>query len=101
MGTLFSWHRKPSETFGYASVLLWIQLRSPCWPGATKFTCRQNSQLLIGISSDGTRFLEYREDVSKTNNGGLGHRKIVPKVTVYENQTNTERCVFHIYEKYI
>lgn len=59
-------------------------------------------QLAIHTDKGGNRYLEYREDVSKTNAGGLKHRRIEPKVTrAYENRRCPERCPVKIYEKYI
>ncbi|XP_062586115.1 uncharacterized protein LOC134247754 [Saccostrea cucullata] len=62
-----------------------------------------NSQLSLHISKDdGRRYLQYTEDVSKSNTGGLNHRKIAPKVTrAYENVDEPERCLIKIFEKYI
>ena len=62
-----------------------------------------NSQLSLHISKDdGRRYLQYTEDVSKSNTGGLNHRKIEPKVTrAYENVDKPERCLVKIFEKYI
>lgn len=64
---------------------------------------RMKSQITIRIdSSSGRRYLEYREDVSKTNGGGLKDRKKAPKVTrAYENAKNPARCVVRLFEKYL
>lgn len=61
-----------------------------------------NSQIVPGTDSEGTRFLEYREDVSKTNAGGLAHRKVTSKSTrAFENIEDPKRCIVSLYEKYI
>ena len=60
------------------------------------------SQIKIYTSPSGRRYLEYTEDVSKSNTGGLRHRNVAPKVTrAYENLIKPERCVVNIYEKYM
>ena len=47
------------------------------------------------------QYLEYREDVSETNAGGLKDRKLQRKVTrAYENTANKKRCIVRLYEKY-
>ena len=41
----------------------------------------------------GCEFLQYLEDISKTNNGGLGHFRVKEKfVRAYKNSTKEERC---------
>ncbi|XP_013380784.1 zinc finger MYM-type protein 2 [Lingula anatina] len=47
-------------------------------------------------------YLKYSEDVSKTCQGGLKHRKLVPKqVTHFANADCPERCHVRIYKKYM
>ena len=42
-------------------------------------------------------YLKYMEDVSKSNQGGLAHRKKEPKQVVhYENVDNSERCLIRL-----
>ena len=44
----------------------------------------------------------YKEDVSKTCQGGLKHRKIVPKIVhAYENVFQPEQCIVKLYKKYM
>lgn len=64
---------------------------------------RMVSQITTRIDSKtGWKYLEYREDVSKTKGGGLRDRKTAPKVTrAYENRNNSERCLVRLYEKYL
>lgn len=60
------------------------------------------SQLLIVKSSDGKRYLEYTESVSKANQGGLKHKRINKKVVrAYENTEKPERCILRIFEMYM
>ncbi|VDI26941.1 Hypothetical predicted protein [Mytilus galloprovincialis] len=57
-----------------------------------------NSQISVKISpADGRQYLEYTEDVSKTNCGGLEHRKIQP----YQITDCPERCIINMYQKYM
>lgn len=47
------------------------------------------------------RYIEYKEDISKTNNGGLHHRLLKKKCTrAYENTDNPSRCIVRLFEKY-
>ena len=63
--------------------------------------CGDNSQLELLADSDGVKFLQYTEDVSKSNRGGLRHRKVTPKsVRAYPNSENKERCIVALYELY-
>ena len=49
---------------------------------------------------DGTDYLSYTKDFSKTNQGGLKHRFVAPKhVKVYENK-NSDRCLVRLYKIY-
>lgn len=52
------------------------------------------SQLQLVEPPDGRAYIIYREDVSKTNQGGLNSRRKKPKeVLHYANTTNQERCI--------
>ena len=43
--------------------------------------------------------LVYEEDISKTNQGGLQHRKCTPKQVVHiANTDNPERCLIRLYQ---
>ena len=60
-----------------------------------------NSQISVNLEN-GLKFLLYKEDVSKTRQGGLKHRKIVPKIVrAYENVFQPECCIVKLYEKYM
>ena len=49
----------------------------------------KNSQLLLHTDESGAEYLQYVEDVSKSNNGGLAHLRIKNKVVrAYENVEN-------------
>ncbi|XP_071078511.1 uncharacterized protein KIAA1958-like [Haliotis cracherodii] len=50
---------------------------------------------------NGRKYLLSTEDASKTNHGGLKHRKLVLKhVRAYENTDNPKRCFVRLFEKY-
>ena len=58
-------------------------------------------QLQLVEPPSGDPYLTYREDVSKTNQGGLKHRKKAPKEVIqYENKNNPERCIVKLFKKY-
>lgn len=60
-----------------------------------------NSQITVCSEQDGTKYLEYKEDVFKTNRGGLQHKHLAPKITrAYQNTNVPERCPVLTYEKY-
>lgn len=60
------------------------------------------SQLQIKTDQDGTQYLLYTEDVSKTNSGGLNSRKVDPNIVrVYEDEECPEKCVVKLYKKYV
>ena len=61
----------------------------------------ERSQLSLRESEQG-KFLNYTEDTSKANQGGLKHRKVQKKsVQAYENIQHPDRCIVKLYEKYI
>ena len=61
----------------------------------------EKSQITLHMEN-GLRFLLYKEDVSKSNQGGLDHRKIKPKIVrAYENVTNPDHCIVNLYLKYL
>ena len=46
--------------------------------------------------------MQYVEDISKTNNGGLAHLRIKREVVrAYKNLANPERCPVELYKKYV
>ena len=58
-----------------------------------------NSQLCLQHDESGHEFLQYMEDVSKTNNGGLCHLRVKRKVVrAYKNSTNVWRCPVELYK---
>ena len=63
---------------------------------------RRNSQLSLQVDELGKEYLQYIEDISKTNNGGLAHLRIKRKVVrAYKNLANPERCPVELYKKYV
>ena len=61
-----------------------------------------SSQIAVKIDHQNIRYLQYTQDISKTNRGGLLQRKIEPKVTrAYQDTNNPERCPVYVYEKYL
>ena len=53
-------------------------------------------------SENGKHFLKYREMSSKNHQGGLKDLKHQPKVChAYENTSNPQQCIVHLYEKYL
>ena len=60
--------------------------------------CGPNSPFTDITSTDGSKFLPYREDAAKNNRGGIKHRTISK---AYVNHENPDRCVVTAYEKYI
>jgi integrase len=63
---------------------------------------RENSQISLQVDEFGDEYLQYNEDISKTNNGGLAHLRIKRKVVrAYKNLKNPERCPVDFYNKYL
>ena len=59
------------------------------------------SQLQLVEPPDGRAYIIYREDVSKTNQGGLNSQRKKPKeVLHYANTINQERCLVRQYKVY-
>ena len=62
----------------------------------------KNCQLSVGIDEDGKQYLEYKEDFSKTNSGGLAHNHLKRKtVRAYKNNDQPERCPVRLYKEYM
>ena len=60
------------------------------------------NKLSVGIDEDGEQCLEYKEEVSKTNSGGLAHAYLKRKtVRAYGNNDEPERCPVRLYKEYI
>ena len=59
------------------------------------------SQIQLVEPVGGTPYLVFKEDVSKSNQGGLLHRKKVPKQVVHHlNAEAPERCLVRLYKLY-
>ncbi len=60
-----------------------------------------NPQIIVQ-KGKGHKFLLYQEDrKSKTNQGGIFHRKYQPQTAqIYENSENSDRCLVRLFEKY-
>lgn len=61
------------------------------------------SQFAVKFDRKGDKYyLEYTEDSSKTNQGGLEHRKVTKKISrAYENLDDPQKCVVRLYRKYM
>ena len=63
---------------------------------------KTKSQLSIGIDEDGTQYLEYKEEVRKTNSGRLANTNLKRKtVRAYLNNDEPERCPVRLYKEYM
>ena len=60
----------------------------------------KNSQLSLYTDESGAEYLQYMEDVGKSNNGGLARIKS-KVVRAYEMVEKPERCPVKLYKKYI
>ena len=59
------------------------------------------SQLQLVEIPGSAPYLRYKEDMSKTNQAGLNHRKVTPKEVVhYANTHHPKRCLIRLYQKY-
>ncbi|MCG8622357.1 MAG: DUF3504 domain-containing protein, partial [Proteobacteria bacterium] len=62
----------------------------------------QVSQFTLTSSPSGVLQLEYTENYSKNNAGGLAHRKVKPKHVVHHaNDANPKRCLVRLYQAYM
>ena len=63
--------------------------------------CHKPSQFQLVEIPGSMPFLRYKEDMSKTNQAGLNHNKVVPKEVIhYANTQNPKRCLVRLYQKY-
>lgn len=63
----------------------------------------KKSQLKLSKEKDsGQEFLEYKEDVSKYNSGGILYMRLKRKQTnAYQNLETPDLCVVSVFKKYI
>ena len=62
----------------------------------------QLNQFELVEPKDDTAYLVYHENCSKKNSGGLADQKVKPKQVIHHaNETNPERCLVHMYKKYL
>ena len=81
-----------------------IWMRGLCFAlrGGMELRDLKRQQIKVNEATNGVSCLEYYENVSKNNAGGLNNRKIDPKVVRhYENATNPARCFVRLYKLYI
>lgn len=72
--------------------------------GAEHYNLRygKNSQVKLGKEKDsGQEFLEYKEDVSKYNSGGIHHKRLKRKRTnAYQNLETPDLCGVSVFKKH-
>ena len=62
----------------------------------------KNSQLSLSADRSGAEYLQFVEDVSKSNNEGLVHLRVKNKVVrAYQNAEKPEHCPVKLCKKYI
>ena len=59
------------------------------------------SQFSIGKDSSGAEYLQYVEDATKNNQGGLQHHRIKPKAVRAYRADNADRCIVTLYGRYM
>ena len=58
------------------------------------------SQIQLVEIPGSTPYLRYKEDISKTNQASLSHRKVVTKEVIhYSNTNNPKRFLIRLYQK--
>ncbi len=69
--------------------------RALCCPG-------HEPQIQVKRNDEGVEYLEYHKDLrTKTNQGGLNSRKVMPKVVCAYGHTNIDRNIVRLYKKYV
>ena len=72
------------------------------WARTQKPKNEEFSAIITYTDECGAEYLQYVEDVSKSNNGGLAHLRIKNKVVrAYENVEKPESYPVRLYKKYI
>lgn len=70
--------------------------------GCTEQYQLKTSNFTLGQNESGAKTLTYREDVTKTLQGGVDHMRITPKVvTVVASDCLNEKCIVNIFERYM
>ena len=84
-----------------ADTMIWMCGLFFALRGGAELRNLTRQQIKLIESPEGS-YLEYQENVSKNNPGGLKHRNITPKtVTHYENTSNPSRCFIRLYKLYM
>ena len=61
-----------------------------------------SSPIQLVEPTNGSSYVMYTEDVSKTNQGCIVHQKKEPKQVVqYANDIHPERCLVRLYKLYV
>ena len=63
--------------------------------------CGERSQFSLHADSDGHEYLQYSEDATKNNQGGLKHIKVQHKVVRAYAIDNQSRCIVSLYKLYL
>ena len=59
------------------------------------------AQIVVKTGTDGEDYLEYHQDHSKNNQGGLKHVKIKAKIVKAYSNSSPERCYVRLFKKYL
>ena len=83
------------------TLVYYIGLYFAIWGGEHRKLRHDPSQIQLVEPAGGMPYLVFMEDVSKTNQGGLEHRKKVPKQVVHHLHAEApERCLVRLYQLY-
>ena len=58
-----------------------------------------NPQIVLKYDDKEKKYLEYTEDISNTNAGGLSNRKTRGKITRAHENADPSQCIVRLYEK--